>query len=128
MVLLFWMLIMKNDPHTEHKSEAQKIARRYRCILNDLRQKTTLGDQQAPIDYIRKIGEFDRALLAIGYRTTSETEPGLAGRVVAITPEWQQKEKVKEKKRKQILKDMNAPNLSVEEKTKLLRALCSSLE
>lgn len=79
---------MKNDPHTENRNKAIQIKKHFDRKFNKLRIQARTGDNSAALLILDALIEYHQKLKDIGYRTTSEDEPGVAGRVVARTQEW----------------------------------------
>lgn len=86
--------------------EAKKVRRRYNRRLDNLRHKSTTGDNQASIQMLQQIVEKADALAALGYRETSESEPGRLARLVLITKEWQDEQEKKMEQREKLLQAM----------------------
>lgn len=119
---------MKNDPHTEYKAIAQKIANKYKKILNDLRIRSTSGDKEAVLQLIEELANYHGSLKAIGYRTTTEDELGKVGRVVARTPEWAAERLTEETKSDKIVRELRNENLTPEERKTLMSAFFLAIE
>ena len=114
---------MKNDSHNENHEQAKKIKRKYHRILEKLRIKSLLhSDHEAARQIIVELTNYIKALRAIGYRTTDETEPGRSGRLVAITDEWIELQKAKETKRDKLMKSMRNAKTD-EDRLKFIREL-----
>ncbi len=121
---------MKNDPHTEHRNEAIKIRDKYHRVLNKLTQKARVGDNNAAKQIIVELTNYHKSLKEIGYRTTSEDEPGKAGRVVARTQEWIDNQKAKETQRDRDIKAFRKASMDgdKEAQAKFLRLIVVGVE
>lgn len=86
--------------------EAKKVKIKFNRKLCNLRTKSRLGDQQAPLEMIRTLTEKNNALAKLGYRTTSEDEPGRINRLVKITPEWIAQQRLKASVRLKAFKNL----------------------
>ncbi|RDJ35409.1 MAG: hypothetical protein DWQ19_11375 [Crenarchaeota archaeon] len=95
---------MKNDPHNENRGKAIWVRRKYNPILKNLRIKSRSGDNDAAKEIIVQLTNYEQELRNLGYRRTDETEPGRAGRLVAITQEWIDEQKSKETELDRLMK------------------------
>ena len=80
----------------EDLTEAKRLRTKYNRILRNNSAKARQGDNEAAIDVITQMTEYETALRAIGYRETDETD----GRpqLVPITKEWRQAQRAKRTK------------------------------